>query len=246
MSVIKSTRNYDMFLRMKGNRDIDRRHLSRLIKSVDETGVENVEFPPITVNERFEVVDGQHRLEVCKHFNIPVSYIVKQGAGLATIHAMNTNVKAWDSDDFMKSYIEKGLEDYKIYKEFKEHYGYPHQIAQLLLSGVLRGGFNEEKNSSEIFRSGLFKIRDLKEAERNSEMLARIQPFYAGCKRRSFVYALLRCLKNKDFDFERLMRKLEYHSVKLVNCTSTDQYLELLESIYNFNAKANERLNLRF
>lgn len=60
---IKRTNNYDMFKRLEGNRFVDPKKVNKLKKSINEVGyISN----PIIVNEKMEVIDGQHRLEALK------------------------------------------------------------------------------------------------------------------------------------------------------------------------------------
>ena len=68
--------------------------------------------------------------------------------------------------------------------------------------------------------------------------------YYAGYKRRSFVQALLYCFQNDEYNHARLIQKLKYQSTKLVDCTTSDAYLSLIEDIYNFHSKVSDRIRL--
>jgi ParB-like chromosome segregation protein Spo0J len=54
-SVMRSN-NYDMFKFMEGNRKINSSNLNQIIVSMREKQL----IIPITVNEKFEIIDGQH------------------------------------------------------------------------------------------------------------------------------------------------------------------------------------------
>ena len=68
-SVMKSN-NYDMFKFMEGNRKISSTNLNQIISSMKEKQL----VIPITVNEKFEIIDGQHRFSACKYLNLDQSH----------------------------------------------------------------------------------------------------------------------------------------------------------------------------
>ena len=55
---IYSTEAYELFKKMVGNRNVAK--LSKLKEAIRKDG----QITPIVVNKDFEIVDGQHRLEV--------------------------------------------------------------------------------------------------------------------------------------------------------------------------------------
>ena len=57
---VKETKNYSMFTTIGGNRPLNELHLNRLKKSMEE----ELLISPIIVNEKHEVIDGQHRLRI--------------------------------------------------------------------------------------------------------------------------------------------------------------------------------------
>ena len=101
--VIYSTTNYNIFKTLIGNRNLNGRHKD-LIASIKEHGQLN----PITVNEKYEVIDGQARLAALKMLGLPVEYIVKSGAGHTECVEWNNTGKRWTTRDFIKSYADLG------------------------------------------------------------------------------------------------------------------------------------------
>lgn len=57
-----TTKDYSKFKHLEGNRNIVKPHLKRLKASMEK----NYLFSPILINEKHEIIDGQHRFEVCK------------------------------------------------------------------------------------------------------------------------------------------------------------------------------------
>src|SRR5260370_24331835 len=95
-----------------------------------------LEQHPIIVNEKMEIIDGQNRLEAAKALQVVVFYFVIETANLDEVNALNINMRAWISMDFLNSYIDKGLKDYKLLKEFVLHYNLTIPIGMYLLTGI--------------------------------------------------------------------------------------------------------------
>jgi ParB-like chromosome segregation protein Spo0J len=64
---IFETRDYGMFKRLKGNRDITTNRVAIIKASIENIGyISN----PIICNENMEIIDGQGRYEACKELEI--------------------------------------------------------------------------------------------------------------------------------------------------------------------------------
>ena len=67
--VTYETKNYDQFKTLEGNRSIDQKNVNNIEQNMREHGV----LPTvIIVNEKMEVIDGQHRIEALKRLHEPV------------------------------------------------------------------------------------------------------------------------------------------------------------------------------
>lgn len=233
MQVLQSN-DYKKFVVLEGNRSINTLHFNRLKNSMSE----NYLISPIIVNENFEVIDGQHRLKSCEELLLPVFYIVCKGYGLSEIHRYNANSKNWTLDDYMAGYIQLGKKEYEFYKTFKDRYDFSHGDCLRMLSGDWGG--DEVKK----FQEGKLRIKKYNEACIIAEKIILIKPLYEGWKRRSFVGALLKMLKNPSFDIVEFSEKLKFQQSKLYDCSTTEQYVTLIEEIYNF--KRREKVSLKY
>ena len=231
---IKSTTDYSIFKLLKGNRNINPRNLRKIIISMRK----KVHRSPIQVNEKMEIIDGQHRLAARKELGIPVEYYISKGADLATVQDLNTNMENWKVDDYLNSYIAKGIKDYIIYKQFLDAYKFNHKITMYLLTGNAKG-------KADVFNNGEFKIASIERASDIASKLNLIGAYYEGYKRRTFCYAFVRCLNNKKFVFEEFLNKLTYQRSKLYDCAKVDQYLEIIEEIYNYKRSVKDKIVLR-
>lgn len=232
------TKDYSKFKHIKGNRNVVKPHLKRLKASMEKKYL----FSPILINEKHEIIDGQHRFEVCKELGLPLYYLIKRGYSLDEVQVLNSNLKNWSSDDYMNGYIELGIEDYSLYKLFREESGFDHNSCLFMLTGkdsTADGALNQD------FKNGDFRVSNYKNAIQCAEKLKMVARFYSGYTRRSFVMAMLKCFKNKNYNHSVFMSKITYQSTKLVDCTSTKEYLTLIEEIYNFKSR-DKRVNLRF
>jgi hypothetical protein len=231
---VHTTSDYFLFKSIDGNRNLNLLHLNRLKESMSK----NYLFTVIIVNEKNEIIDGQHRFESCKELELPIHYIKCYGYGLEEVHILNQNSKTWNSDDYLEGYVKLGYKDYIKYSDFKNKYGLGHNECMSLLSG------SHLKIDTNLFYSGNFKIKSIKYAEETIEKILMIQPYYEGVKRRSFIFTMMALLNNDSFHFTEFLQKLKVQPTALQDCNNVTNYKILIEEIYNYRRK--EKVNLRF
>lgn len=228
---VHTTKDYFLFKPLDGNRTKNLQHINRLKNSM----AENYLFTVIIVNEKYEIIDGQHRFDVIQELQLPLHYVVCKGYGLDEVHRLNHLSKTWNADDYLTGYCNLGYKDYLIYRDFKNKHKIGHNECQTLLMGV---------KTSATFNGGLFKVKSLSYAEKFMSKLYLIEPYYSDFKRRTFIYAMMAVMKNENFEFTEFLQKLKIQPTALQNCTDVGQYLELIEEIYNYKRK--NKVNLRF
>jgi len=231
---VHTTTDYFLFKPIEGNRNKNLLHINRLKKSMAETYL----FTVIIVNEKYEIIDGQHRFDVIQELKLPLNYIVCKGYGLNEVHILNQNSKTWTSDDYLDGYCKLGYKDYLKYKEFKELYGIGHYECMWLLNG------SQLSNPTQVFFTGDFKIKNYNEACKIIEKIMLVEPYYQEWKRRSFILAMLQLFKNPNFELTEFLQKLKLQPTALSNCSTTNQYVSLIEEIYNYRRR--EKVNLRY
>ena len=87
------------------------------------------------VNEKFEIIDGQHRFLISQELKLPINYIISKNYGLNEVQILNANMKNWTIVDYVNGYCDLGFKDYEIYREFINEYSFTNQVALVLLSG---------------------------------------------------------------------------------------------------------------
>jgi hypothetical protein len=240
ISQVHTTMDYSKFKSIDGNRKINRLHLARLKNSI----AENYLFTIITVNENYEIIDGQHRFECIKELQKTLHYVVCKGYGINEVQRLNINSKNWHTTDYVDGYIDLGLRDYSVFKQFQTKYGIGILESIILLSGKHSIPSDSNTNIYQNFKNGKFKINDLFGAEDKMDKINLIAPYYVNYKRRSFILAMMGMFKIPEFEFTEFLQKLKIQPTALQDCTSIPQYKMLIEEIYNY--KRREKVNLRF
>ena len=100
------------------------------------------------------------------------------------------------------------------------------------------------RNIVKTFYSGQFKIKNVKQSESIMEKLHLCGKYFEHYKMRWFVYALVRLLKNPNFEFTEFLQKLKTQPTALQVCNDVNQYVSLIEEIYNYRRR--EKVNLRY
>ena len=73
-----------------------------------------------------------------------------------------------------------------------------------------------------------------------------LKPLFEGYNRSSFVRALVKILtRTKEFSFPEFVRKVKIRPTNIHYCGSVDEYVKMIEEIYNFGRNKGGRLNLR-
>ena len=109
---VYETKDYNQFKFLANNRDINIKHVNKLVKSMKERRL----VSPILVNELGEIIDGQHRFEAQKSLKMPVPYIIQNGYKEKEAQILNINTSNWTLNTWVKFYCREGIKDY-IYIE---------------------------------------------------------------------------------------------------------------------------------
>jgi hypothetical protein len=236
---VHTTTDYFLFKPMQGNRQLNKLHLKRLKDAIEK----NYLFTVIIVNENYEIIDGQHRFQCISELSLPLHYIICKGYGLLEVQLLNANSKNWNTEDYLTGYIDMGFEDYMLYKQFKDKYKFDHQSCITILSSSVRTSLANQ-NMYDTFKMGKFKIVDYQYSEGIAKKIWLMNGIYDGFLRKYFVFAIMRLLKNPEFELTEFIAKLKLQPSAMTDCSSVDQYITLIEEIYNY--KRRDKVNLRF
>jgi len=231
VNTVHKTSEYDMFKDIFGNRKITKSHITNIKQSFSEKQIE----APIIVNEKYEVIEGQHRFRSCKQLNLPIYYIMLEGLELEDVQRLNANSKNWNLSDHCHSFCVRGFKEYIIYRDFKAEFGFNENETIAMLEGV--SDKNKTRPLWAKFKSGKFRVANLKRSTENASRIIEVKQYYDGYRKRCFVFAMLTCFEADSWDHSVFMEKLSKQSGRLTDQVHEDDYMRVIQKIYNYRNK---------
>ena len=248
------TNDYAIFKTLEGNRHVNKLHVRRLRNSFQRKYL----MSPIIVNEKYEIIDGQHRFEAAKEAGVALNFIVVTGYGLLEVQALNENMKNWKKEDYLSSFCDLGHPEYQKFRDFMMRFpDFGMAACETILTDKLSGGHTasssqefvsdtNKKGSYAIrfFQEGGLEIPDYDKAVENAEKILLLKPFYDGIFRPTFVRAIIGVFKIKHYEHSRLIQRLTANPNSFHHCVNVGQYKLMIEDVYNFRSK--NKVSLRF
>lgn len=223
------TNNYSLFKFLKGNRLVRPRNLNRILQSMREKQL----VIPVIVNEKMEIIDGQHRFLSSKELNLPIYFIIQDGYEIEDVERANRAGSNWDLNDFLGSFSEKGTEEYIELKEIVEMYGVA--VSDLLkvigklkkqsAVNVIMDFKNENLNLTE------FELTQLREFCDSLELFNTFTDY----KTSRFVGSYILLYFQPKYNHETMKSKYATRGSRLVHKTTNSEYLTILcNEIYSY------------
>ncbi|MDD5013505.1 MAG: ParB N-terminal domain-containing protein [Atribacterota bacterium] len=238
---MNKTKQYSKFIYVKGNRPIDPNHVKRLAASIHEKNL--LHLNPVLVTSQMHVIDGQHRIEAAKLLKLEVFYEVSDEITKSDMSRLNRNKKNWTIHDYINYYCEEG---YQVYIQFRDFINdNPNFKLSVLLKIVTPG---EGHGYKEAVQNGSMIIPNINmnRAKKVIEVINRINnlPFeFKFIYDSRFPLAISKCLVTPKFNVDNLIEKIRANPRRFVKCSTKEEYLELIEEIYNYYLSEN-RINL--
>lgn len=235
MKVVHKSNDYTQFSFFYGNRKIKQFKVKQLAESIKKYGLMN----PLLVNQKNQILDGQHRFESCKLLNVPIEYVVqsvdlnKQVEVVKDINSVQTN---WGNVDIAEAFsiYSHNKEDYQRYLDLKA-LGVSHSTIVECTAYLSKG---EEK-----IRTSLYKFKDgdliisqtvfdrvkgqilmLKNSSINPKIWNRIY----------FIRALLKLRQRDDFDVYKFIENFNKFPHEWKNAYTVDQNLISIRDVHNY------------
>lgn len=246
---VYKTSNLSIFKQIDGNRVPNLQHINRLANSIRVYGMK---CNPILVNEKMEVIDGQHRLMAAKEAESFIYYIIVDGYSLSEVHTLNLNQKNWNKKDFMEGYANMGVESYIKLRDFivkNDDFVFNDCVAFCQNTvghgqNTLAHKISKNITQQQVFEEGTWKFGDLNTAQDFANKIRMIKPYYLNYNKSGFVRTMIGLLQKEIFDFNEFMHKVRLQPTAMVDCANTDQYRTLIEDIYNYRSR--NKINLRY
>lgn len=226
---VYSTTDYEKFKFLDGNRHVELNigHVNELKRRIEDRG-NLTQWFPITVNERFEVIDGQHRLAALKELKLPVYYEVKEGLHINDVITLNTSHKNWSWKDFMVSYAERGNHNYQNFRKLADEFK---NVGFTTLISFARG----ERTGGRVvdFNDGNLQFSD----DHYGETRIKVQDYVdlteaSGIAGHEFAMACMEIFKKPKYEQSVMEEKLKKHYRLLAGVYYAQDFYYRLEEIY--------------
>lgn len=231
---IYETTDYGMFKKMLGNRDI--KGESKIVESIKRVGLVN---NPIIVNEKYEIIDGQNRLEALKQLNLPVSFIIQEGLGIDACRSLNIGQTNWGTEDYIYSFANVGNANYKrlasLMNEFQQRFGIQGIVAMakpcrineggsLPNSAIKSGDFELSQEEYELAVTRLTSAYDLGYVDfcKRKKLNSRV---YWACV--SYIY------QHQEISAKKAIDALEQYETLIPSCTKVSEQLQFFDDAIN-------------
>lgn len=236
----RKTNDYKKFKFVDGNRDVGK--TSVLKKSIKENGWYR---QPILVNEKFEIIEGQHRFVVCRDLGLPIEYIVQTGLQAKDCAPLNVGRKNWRTKD----YVHLGTvdsDDYRYFELMMQRFGFPPRIIWVAMGKSLTGA-----HINDLVKSGNISCAP-DEYNRASNILEWLTQFREDVKQNDLrgrkdelFIALIFAYNSKQVDVKDLTDRVHRNFLRYGRAIadSTDA-IEKTEKIYNYKCKSENTIDL--
>lgn len=231
---IQSTTDYDKFkLPMVGNRAVVDANVKKLVQSMSEKQLASI----AVVNRNNEIIDGQHRYRACRQLGLPFNYIVMDNYGIEEVHMLNTNMRNWSNEDFVKQFADRYkhgesrfVDYYKVDAFMSENNLKLSQALILLENGKktgstkLREGTFTTSAAPYIAEENLMELTDL-EKELGTKLVNTL-----------FWQSYVLCKQVKGFSASYFYKKAKKMKDEIEDTKATvENMIDTFEDIYNFN-----------
>lgn len=223
----------------ENNRDIFRNHVDRLKELIQEKGY--IKGLPILVNEKGEIIDGQHRYMACKELGIAPEIVV--GPDIDLIPLINSTQLKWRIVDYVKYYASKGYPDFILLQQLCEKHAItPSMFMNIMLNKApSRNGLMRKTSSAEghPLKTGTFKFPDMSDKgiakiERKIKAILDLVATLELPKTDKLLIAICRLTLDPNFRFDKMHAKVKYLKSRVYRCATINEYVNMLTGIYNY------------
>ena len=238
---VNYTTNLDMFKLMDNNRPVNQSRVKRIYQSMVNEGLLVI---PILVNKKMEIIDGQHRYQASKLSGKGLYYLQVDNYSEEQVVQSNQNSQSWSRKDFMSYFVSKGNRNYIKLQEFMKQF--PHFSLTDSMFLLTNGTFTNTRK--EQFNNGEFKISNYQKGVQWAEFITSLQKYFPeGYSRTIFVRAIVSVLRKyeNEFNTDEFIKKSEIvpHFFKL--CGNHADYVRMIEDIYNFKRRNDNKIFIR-
>ena len=248
--VMKSS-DYEKFSILEQNRVVNDKHVNELVVSIQNSG----QLTPIIINEKFEIIDGQHRFDACKILKIPVMYLISYKTSINEVILMNNTQKSWKLHDYLRCFSDKKWHNHEIYQKvdkfMREHNLKLSTCIVLLSEGT--GSGNSLGNAVALqgqglisFKKGIYRIGNLTRAQAIAKILSEIKAFapdLVGSDR--FCRSYCKLSLEPKWNHNSAVYQIKKYRRKYDGASSKEEALQGLLAVYNYNQLKSKKISIR-
>lgn len=232
--MIQKTKNYSQFVFRNDNRaqGVSEAHVRKLMDSISSRNM--LQYKPIDVNSKMEIIDGQHRLIAAQSLGLDIYYRIDKESQPHDIILMNIQ-KTWTNTDFLNYYCKNGFEEYLKLQHFMDANRLSLRIALSLTMGYT-------SKEGHKFKIGEYKFHDENLSDQLSicwYTIEYIKKMNNNCNYTStakFWKALLKLVNHGDFEFTQWRNNLEKMIERFGVRPTCDDYLKMMKECYNWKS----------
>ena len=244
VSYVYETHDYSLFTTFKENREPD--HVGRIANNIIEYGAIQV---PIVVTKhedypgKLVITDGNNSFNARMQLNLPIPYIILDGATPREMTALNLVSRNWNSRNYIEFYAKLGYPDYIIFLNMLREYDFTCRSMEFILRLSTTNDYDisRHKSNHNSVARGLFKCKNPLRSREIIDFLMTVKHIEGGrsniWKAEKFVAVIVRLFNFKEFDPERALKKFNACPAMIVKQPDAAGYLNMVEKIYNWHAK---------
>lgn len=222
---VLSTTNYRLLKLISSNREVDPRHVKKLVTSIREKNL--LSLNPVIVNSKMEVLDGQHRLEAAKILKVPIFYTIGELVSHDDIAKLNTNKKNWKLLDYINYFTIKGVKEFRELSKLINEF--PDLPVTFLIAVINEDGSRQQRNIAQ----GVLDIGNLASAREIIRQVGDFPKYFDHSNSSRFLEAFVFIHKTGLYDHDFMLKKLESNPGILKACANKKGYIRLLQEVYN-------------
>jgi len=231
---MEKTKDYKKFSFLGLNRRLNRRSINALKTSITKNGYVG---SPILVNDRYEILDGQHRFIALKEQGMEIPYQVIE-SNYDTIIDLNTTQHNWTIEDYINFYCEK--DHNQNYVRLKRLCNELNSSPTIVLAMSYRQKptgqdfINIKKGNLKLSIDDELRAKNFYEVYNQIVKLLRMKPTSRFCG------ALVDISCRPKFRWKVLVEKASKYPTMAYNCRTVDEFTEMLRDLYNYKQKKDE------
>ena len=246
MTVVQqSTTNYDRFVMNRMNRtmpDGKSGILPRkdLVDSMKREGFWRV--APLICTKladgRLNIVEGHNRFVAARHLGLPVEFLAYDDADKISPLKFSKSQKAWSHTDIAVGYTQEGNAHYAEVLDFHRLTGIPLSCA----FSMFFGDTSSSGASTAKVKAGTFKVKDRSTPWLVASIVEDIGKRVTFATHVNLVHAISKAVFAEGFEPARMREKIARYPEMLRKCRTVDEYIDMLENLYNRHQKGGRYL----